>query len=522
MLDVETIAKIRRLSLVQGKSIKQICRELKVSRKVVRKVLRSGETEFRYERKHQPLPRMGAWRAELERLVAANADKPSRERQPLTGIFDQLRGLGYEGSYSSLWRHAQAWEKARGGGATDAYVPLIFAPGEAYQFDWSHEIVVLNGVTTKVKVAHVRLCHSRMFFVRAYPRESQEMVFDAHDRAFALFRGACTRGIYDNMKTAVETVFVGKDRKFNRRFLQMCSHYLVEPVACTPASGWEKGQVENQVGFVRERFFTPRLHFKSYEELNAWLLDKCIGWAKTHQHPEQSEHTIWEMFEAERGSLVPYAGRFDGFHCVPASVSKTCLVRFDTNKYSVPSSTVGRPVEIHAYADRIVMRQDGVVVGEHVRAFGRGQTIYDPWHYVPVLARKPGALRNGAPFRDWVLPAALEKVRRRLKSVDDGDRQMVAILACALTDGLVAVEAACQEALDHGVYSAAVIINILTRRRDPAPGLILSTPQALRLTHEPVADCARYDSLRKATSHGTYASAGIDGKPQALRDACCL
>ena len=135
-------------------------------------------------------------------------------------------------------------------------MPLSFAPGEAYQFDWSHEIVLINGTTVTVKVAHVRLCHSRMLFVRAYPRETQEMVFDAHNRAFAFFKGACTRGIYDNMKTAVETVFLGKDRQFNRRFLRMCGHYLVEPTACTPASGWEKGQVENQVGVVRERFLT--------------------------------------------------------------------------------------------------------------------------------------------------------------------------------------------------------------------------------------------------------------------------
>jgi hypothetical protein len=105
----------------------------------------------------------------------------------------------------------------------------------------------------------------------------------------------------------------------------MCSHYLVDPVACTPASGWEKGQVENQVGLVRERFFTPRLRFKTYEEMNTWLLDKCIAYAKVHRHPELTEQTIWEVFEAERPKLVPYAGRFDGFHAVPASVSKTCL-----------------------------------------------------------------------------------------------------------------------------------------------------------------------------------------------------
>lgn len=180
-----------------------------------------------------------------------------------------------------------------------------------------------------------------MFFVRAYPRGTQEMVFDAHDRAFAFFKGTCLRGLYDNMKTAVEMVFVGKDRTYNRRFLQMCGHYLVEPTACTPAAGWEKGQVENQVGLVRERFFTPRLRFKSYEEMNGWLLDRCIAYAKAHRHPEYPEQTIWSLFEAERPELVPYAGRFDGFHALPASVSKTCLVRFDNNKYSVMARPLG-------------------------------------------------------------------------------------------------------------------------------------------------------------------------------------
>jgi hypothetical protein len=324
------------------------------------------------------------------------------------------------------------------------------------------------------------------------------MVFDAHDRAFAFFKGACTRGIYDNMKTAVETILVGTERVYNRRFLQMCGHYLVDPVACTPASGWEKGQVENQVGLVRERFFTPRLRMKSYDDLNGWLLDQCIAYAKAHRHPELRERTIWEAFEAERPNFVPYAGRFDGFHAIPASVSKTCLVRFDNNKYSVTASAVGRPVEIRAYADRIEIRQDGRIVGEHPRHFGRDQMIYDPWHYVPVLARKPGALRNGAPFKDWVLPGSLAGVRRKLASVGDGDRQMVDILAAVLTDGLTAVEAACAEALAQGVHSAAVILNILARRREPAAPITIMTPDALRLQHEPVADCARYDTLRRA------------------------
>jgi transposase len=498
MLTVETIGRIRREHFLKGKTIKEIARDLKVSRNTVRKVLRSGVTSFEYERNIQPRPKLGRWTSDLDELLTSNAGKPAREQLTLIRIFEELHGRGYEGGYDAVRRYARRWSKAHGQSTATAYVPLSFAAGEAYQFDWSHEVVLLSGVTVIVKVAHVRLCHSRMLFVRAYPRETQEMVFDAHDRAFAFFKGACRRGIYDNMKTAVETIFAGKDRLYNRRFLQICSHYLVDPVACTPASGWEKGQVENQVGLVRERFFTPRLRFKSYGELNAWLLDQCIVYAKAHHHPELTDHAIWEVFEAERAQLVPYAGRFDGFHTVPASVSKTCLVRFDNNKYSVAARAVGRPVEVHAYADRIVIRQDGRIVGEHRRSFGRGETIYDPWHYVPVLARKPGALRNGAPFKDWVLPAAIERVRRKLAGADDGNRQMVNILTAVLTDGLPAVEAACAEALAEGVHSADVILNILARRRDPITAVRILTPDALRLQHEPAADCVRYDSLRRA------------------------
>jgi transposase len=497
MLIVETVAKVRRAYFLQKTPIKGICREFHLSRKVVRKVIRSEATEFHYVRERQPRLRIDPWREQLDGLLLANEARPSRERLTLLRIFGELRGLGYEGGYDAVRRYARVWQAARGAATAEAFVPLSFAPGEAYQFDWSHEIIVLGGVTTKIKVAHVRLCHSRMAFVRAYPRESQEMVFDAHARAFELFKGTCTRGIYDNMKTAVETVFIGKDRRFNRRFLQMCGHYLIEPVACTPAAGWEKGQVENQVGNIRERLFAPRLRVASYEELNAWLLDQCIAYARANRHPEQGEQTIWQVFEAERAALVPITSPFDGFRATQAAVSKTCLVRFDNNKYSVNARAVGRPVEIQAYAERLVIRQDGTVVGEHARRFGRNQTIYDPWHYVPVLARKPGALRNGAPFKDWLLPTHLERVRRRLTGSDDGDRQMVKILAAVLSDGLAAVEAACAEALAGGIHSADVVLNVLARRRDPAPAVTILVPEALRLQQAPLADCGRYDSLRR-------------------------
>jgi hypothetical protein len=208
------------------------------------------------------------------------------------------------------------------------------------------------------------------------------------------------------------------------------------------------------------------------------------------------------MFEAERPHLVRYAGPFDGFHSRTASVSKTCLVQFDRNKYSVMSQAVGRPVEIHAYAERIVIRQDGQIVAEHARSFGRDQTVYDPWHYVPVLTRKPGALRNGAPFKGWTMPGALGRVRQKLRAVADGDRQMVKILAAVVSDGLAEVELACAEALSAGLCSSDVVLNVLSRQRAPVPSAAIPVPPALTLRHTPTADCSRYDTLRSLT-HGT-------------------
>ena len=258
MLVVETIARIRRDHLVRGVPIKTIARDLRVSKNTVRKVVRSDETSYSYERKIQPMPKLGPWVDELERQLEANEKKARRDRLSLLRIHEDLASLGYEGGYDAVRRYARVWRRRhRLLSSSEAYVPLIFDPGEAYQFDWSHEYAVLSGTTTRVKAAHMRLCHSRMQLVQIFPRESQEMVFEAHERAFRFFGGVCRRGIYDNMKTAVSTVFVGKKRDYNRRFQEMCTHHLVEPVACTPGAGWEKGQVERQVGDVRGRLFVP-------------------------------------------------------------------------------------------------------------------------------------------------------------------------------------------------------------------------------------------------------------------------
>lgn len=463
----------------------------------MRRILSSDKTALARKRQPRPRPQLDGHTARLDALLANEVAKPKRERLSLRRLFEGLCQEGYAGGYNAMRCYSQRWIVEHDATAAGVFVPLAFSPGEAYQFDWSHEIVRLAGVTTQIKIAHIRLCHSRAFLLRAYPRETQEMVFDAHERAFSFFGGSCHRGIYDNMRTAVSAIFVGRQRTFNRRFLQLCLHHLVEPTACNPRAGWEKGQVENQVRNVRDRLFRPVLRFETLDDLNQWLEDQCRIWAATTAHPVQRSRTVQAVFDTEeQPALIPYRGVFDGFHEVEVVASSTCIVRYDQNRYSVAALAAGRHVQLRAYADRIAIFLNGQTVAQHARCFGRYQTIYDPWHYLPVLARKPGALRNGEPFHDWDLPNGLARIRERLHGHTDGDRQFVSILSAVPEAGLEAVDAACSAALAARLFSADAVLNLLLRSRDSIPIAPVQTPAALTLGVEPAADCARYDALR--------------------------
>lgn len=492
MLCVETIGKIRRRRLVQGETISGIARDLGISRNTVKRALRSDGEPLEYRRRHQPRPKLGPYLPILESWLEAEEKLPAREHRTAQRMFEALRIEGYAGSVDQVRRYMRHFERRHR--PTAVFIPQSFAPGEAYQFDWSHEGVELGGLDQMVKVAHTRLCHSRKFHLVAYERESQEMVFDAHGRAFR-FLGVAGRGIYDNLKPAVDAVFVGRARRFNRRFLAMCNHYLIEPTACTPAAGWEKGQVENQVGNIREWVFTPKLRFADLAELNAYLEERCEQIARERAHPEQPDRTIQEVWEEERVALRAMPPSFDGYAERACRISSTALVHFDRNRYSVECRAVGRVATVRAYAERIVVVCAGDVIGEHPRRFGRGQVVYNPWHYVQALERKPGALRNGAPFKDWNLPAPMTRLRERLAKHPDGDRQFVDILSMVAVYGLDAVARACEAALDEQVAGSAHVINLLHRAHEPVRPPPLQVPDALKLTLEPAANCDRYDQL---------------------------
>jgi transposase len=502
MLTVETIRKVRLAYHRDGKSIRKTAKDLRLSRNTVRKVVRNDQTAFEYQRSKQPFPKLGAYIEELERRLEEDQQPPKKRRRTAQALFEELQNQGYCGGYDSVRRYVKRWRRQQQHMAAQVFIPLAFDPAEAFQFDWSHESVQIDGMPVKAKAAHLRLCHSRMFLVVAYPRETQEMVFDAHMRAFEFFGGVCRKGIYDNLKAVVNKVLSGKERNFNNRFSQLCSHYLFEPIACTPAAGWEKGQVENQVGLVRRRFFTPQLKVKDFAELNAYLVERCIGWAKIQPHPTIPQKTVWQVYQEEKSYFIKLAPRFDGYAERPARVSPSSLVTYDRNRYSVHCDHVGKTVQMRVYADRIVIVRNGQLIGEHERHFGRGKMIFNPWHYLPVLERKPGALRNGAPFKDWSLPEGIGQVQQRLKRrYVDWDRQFVGILQAVALYGPEVIEDACLQALKMNVVSKETILNLVHRSLDPQLEVVVDLPPHLVLKQEPVADCRRYDQLLKEVHH---------------------
>ncbi len=492
---MDLVAEIRRRRLVSKESISSIARDLGLSRPTVRKHCRS-QCEPLYRRQKQPTPMLGAFEALLETWLRVESHLPKAQRRTARRLFEGLQAEGYRGAYDSVQRFVQRWKASKSGAAvTQAYVPLSFSPGEACQFDWSHEHVELGGVMQTIKVAHFRLTFSRQMFVVAYPRETQEMVFDAHNRAFAFFGGVPRRMVYDNLKAVVETIFTGKERLFNRRFLVLANHYVFEPVACTPASGWEKGQVENQVGNIREWLFTPLARFADFEALNGWLAMRCRELAQ-RKHPATPERSIAACFAEEQPALRQVSAAFDGYVEHMLRVSSTCLVVLDRNRYSVPAMFAGRAVSVRSTATQVSVVAEGAVIARHARRFGRDQLVCDPWHYLLILERKPGALRNGTPFREWDLPQSIQLVRDRILRQPKGDRAFVELLLMARDAGLETLEVACDLVLDGNVVTASVVMNAMQRLIAPMQPVTMNVPDMLKLEVESLADCGRYDRLR--------------------------
>jgi hypothetical protein len=303
------------------------------------------------------------------------------------------------------------------------------------------------------------------------------------------------------MKTAVDKIGRGKQRTVNKRFTAMIGHYLFEAEFCNPASGWEKGQIEKNVLDSRRRVWQQAPAFQSLNDLNAWLRQRCIDLWRELPHPEDKHRTVYDYWLAERDNLMEMPAAFDGFVEFPKRVSSTCLITHEHNRYSVPASFANRPVSLRVYAARLVVVAEAEVIAIHERVFSRdkkggGKTIYDWRHYLSVVQRKPGALRNGAPFHG--LPDSFRQLQGKLLKHPGGDREMADILALVLLHDEALVEQAVAAALEADLPSKQHVLNCLSRMSDGPKPNPAKAPPALKLVIEPVADTLRYDRLRRA------------------------
>jgi transposase len=394
------IGKVRRLHYRQQKSVREIARITSLSRNTVRKWLKAvvaGEPSYRRD----PRPgKLTAFHAALQLALKVDGHRPKRDRRTAQALYAEIKAAGYVGGYSRVTDFVRAWRQAAGqAGSNTAFVPLAFEWGEAFQFDWSEEGLVVGGIYRRMQVSHMKLCASRAFWLVAYPSQGHEMLFDAHTRSFTALGGVARRGIYDNMKTAVDKVKKGKGRVVNARFAVMCAYYLFDADFCNVASGWEKGVVEKNVQDSRRRIWidAAQQRFGSFVELNAWLGDRCRALWQELRHPEHDQFSVAEMLEHERPHLMPMPEPFDGYVENPARVSSTCLVVVARNRYSVPCELAGQTVSTRLYPGTIVVVAGDEIVASHERLSDRGQTRYDWQHYIPLIQRKPGACATARP-----------------------------------------------------------------------------------------------------------------------------
>mgnify|MGYP000588513563 CR=1 FL=1 len=477
MTGVNNIKEVRHLKYVNGLPIKEIVRRTHLSRNTVRKILRSQQTKFTYQKSQRPQPIRDQVRDKIESWLKEDLNQKPKYRRTAWRMYEILKyEHRYGGSYGSVARCIRELRSKLKLKKQEVFIPLSYSAGEAFQFDWAEAIAYIGEEKVTLQLAIVTLCHSRRFYARAYPCQKQELMLDAHRRAFEHFGGVPRRGIYDNLKTAVKHMLKGNHRNLQERFAQFCSHYLYEPQFCSPAKGNEKGRVENKVGYVRRNFFVPIPRFSSLDELNDRLLSFSEASSRIKIHPELVDKSCYAVYyEEEKDKLMqlpPY-----GFECCRvqhAVVSPTSTVAFDNNKYSVPAEYVSSSVLVKGYADEVFISCEGERIAQHRRKFGYKQQVLNPYHYLGVLARKPAALRDGLPFKNWKLPSVFDTYRRLLKEKypDDGDRYFARTLILLKDWSLKEVTEAVDKATSLGVVGDSYVLSLLRQRDHPEEKIV--------------------------------------------------
>lgn len=506
MLTVADQQRIREAYYLEKKSMRVIAREQGHSRNTVKKAVRE-EKPFRYERQGgYPSPVLGPYKERLQELVEANRQLPRKQRYTTRKMYEIIQAEGYQGAESTVRYYVGQVRKTKR--KQRVYLPLDYDPGVDMQMDWGTATVEMADAVTTIKLFVLRWCYSRRLFVAGYPSEKQECFLDGHVRAFHYFGGLPQRIIYDNLKAAVLKILEGRNRQEQANFLAFRHHYVIESRYCNPASGHEKGGVENDVGYVRRNFLAGQPAFETYEELNAYLLEQC------RQADERTvygqPHSVGEAWEEERPHIRSLPAH--DFGCCAsreARLNKYSQVQFETNRYSVPTDQAYRTVTLRAYPFQVEVIYQDQVLARHVRCYERHQDIIDPLHYLPLLEQRPGAFEHARPMRqlrqtwDRVYDDLLAHLQQQLPGTR-AIREFVRILSLQRSYPAETVTAAVKQALACG--SAHLDSVTLCLHQDLCPEVLpcqldLSNhPTLAEVGHEPL-DLAAYDQLLSGGRH---------------------
>ena len=502
MIKVEAKEKIRRAYYVEKKSVRQIARELKYARQTVRKAIRTAEAE-RYKLK-QPrrAPVLGPYKERIQGLVAESESMPPKQGYTSHRIYEIIEGEGFKGSESTVRHYVAQVRKAKK--RPKIYLPLEFDPGTDGQVDWGEADVILKGEQVTVQLFLMRLCYSRRLFVMAFPNQKQEAFFAGHVAAFAHFAGIPQRLTYDNLKTAVKKVLLGKEREEQVGFVALRSHYLFESHYCTPGAGHEKGRVEEGVGYVRRNFMTPLPRVETFAQLNEHLLRQCF---KNDQRTIAGQKgTVKQAWQEELPLLRPlpdYA--FDYATTKQVSLNGYGQVVVETNRYSVPADKAEAQLiaKLYPFEVQIFRPGDKEPIACHPRCYGHKEDVFDPVHYLPLLQQRPGAFHHAKPLRRWreQWPPSYEDLLARLTAQwpdGQGVRQFIQILKLHQHHPADLIEQAVEQALAYNCAHRDGVELCLRQLQQPDPvftRLDLGEHPKLAQVEAQPSDLARYEQL---------------------------
>lgn len=465
---------IRRAHKVYGKSIREIARIYKHSRKTVRKALKGIEPKYRRKAEvHYPV--IGSHTFSIDEWLQHDLEIHRKQRHTAHRVYTRLvKEQGYTGSESTIRAYVRKKKTELGLIDKEAMIPLEANLESGAELDWGDADIILNGVKKRVKIFCMRSKFSGKIFVRVYPNERQEMFFDGHMEGFDYFGGVFKKMIYDNLKTAVQKILLGRKRSESQAFHSFRSYYCFDSIFCTPSKGNEKGGVEGLVGYARRNFLVPLPEVETIDELNEELLKSCTQHDARKKNP-QSKGTIEDLFELEKEHLISLPRkRYVNYRILKAKVSKQQIVRVDRNYYSVPMAYIRMQIEVHLGCFDIRFYSAGKKIACHRRLFGCNKYQFDPYHYLRSLERKPGALDMALPLKQWreSWPDHYRQTLHRLRAKcghSKGSREFIKILQLHMDYPESLVSKAMQECLSRGSFSSDSVKQMLRREDEAVP-----------------------------------------------------